>query len=257
MTDALTPASPAASPPGRLIVLDDETEIRNMLRRYLTAQGFEVRAVETSAQLDACLQRQPYDLLVLDLMLDGEDGLDVCRRLRERGQVIPILMLTARGDPVDRVAGLDSGADDYLAKPFLPGELVARIRAMLRRQQILLRNQRLGTDALVAADTASVRFGEFRLDLQRQELRRGDDLLPLGTAEMRLLCALAATPNRAVSRDNLIERARGRGHDANARSVDVQVLRLRQVIEEEASQPRHLRTVWGVGYMLAAEPESD
>ena len=125
--------------PGRLIVLDDEAEIRNMLRRFLVAQGFEVRAVENSVQLDVFLEREPYDLLVLDIMMDGEDGLSICRRLRAQGQTIPILMLTARGDPVDKVVGLEMGADDYLAKPFVPSELVARIRAMLRRQQFLAR----------------------------------------------------------------------------------------------------------------------
>ena len=112
-----------------------------MLRRFLTAEGFEVRAVEDSAKLDAFLQRQPYDLLILDLMLPGEDGLTVCKRLRAQGQTIPILMLTARGDPVDRVVGLEVGADDYLAKPFSPSELVARIRAILRRQKIIMRSQ--------------------------------------------------------------------------------------------------------------------
>jgi DNA-binding response OmpR family regulator len=241
------------APPARLLVLDDEAEIRNMLRRFLSAQGFEVRAVEDGAQLDACLQRQPYDLLVLDVMMPGEDGLAICKRLREQGQTIPILMLTARGDPVDRVVGLEVGADDYLAKPFLPNELVARIRAILRRQQIMLRSQTFGGDALVTSDSDVVCFGSFRLDLRRQELSRDGQAIAVGSAEMRLLCALAATPNRPVSRDNLIERARGRGYEANARSVDVQVLRLRQAIEADASSPRHLRTVWGVGYMLVAE----
>jgi len=241
------------APPARLLVLDDEAEIRNMLRRFLSAQGFEVRAVEDGAQLDACLQRQPYDLLVLDVMMPGEDGLAICKRLREQGQTIPILMLTARGDPVDRVVGLEVGADDYLAKPFLPNELVARIRAILRRQQIMLRSQTFGGDALVTSESDVVRFGSFRLDLRRQELSRDGQAIAVGSAEMRLLCALAATPNRPVSRDNLIERARGRGYEANARSVDVQVLRLRQAIEADASAPRYLRTVWGVGYMLVAE----
>jgi len=241
------------APPARLLVLDDEAEIRNMLRRFLSAQGFEVRAVEDGAQLDACLQRQPYDLLVLDVMMPGEDGLAICKRLRDQGQTIPILMLTARGDPVDRVVGLEVGADDYLAKPFLPNELVARIRAILRRQQIMLRSQTFGGDALVTSESDVVRFGPFRLDLRRQELSRDGQAIAVGSAEMRLLCALAATPNRPVSRDNLIERARGRGYEANARSVDVQVLRLRQAIEADASAPRHLRTVWGVGYMLVAE----
>ncbi len=242
--------------PDRLIVLDDEAEIRTMLRRFLTAEGFEVRAVEDSAKLDAFLQRQPYDLLILDLMLPDEDGLTVCKRLRAQGQTIPILMLTARGDPVDRVVGLEVGADDYLAKPFSPSELVARIRAILRRQKIIMRSQTYGGDALVSSDADTVLFGRFRLDLRRQELHQDGEIVTIGSAEIRLLCALAATPNRPVSRDILIERARGRGYEANTRSVDVQILRLRQIIEADASAPRHIRTVWGLGYMLIAEVDA-
>jgi len=242
--------------PGRLIVLDDEAEIRNMLRRFLVAQGFEVRAVENSVQLDVFLEREPYDLLVLDIMMDGEDGLSICRRLRAQGQTIPILMLTARGDPVDKVVGLEMGADDYLAKPFVPSELVARIRAMLRRQQFLARQQAVRGDLLIETEVEALRFGPFRLDLQRQELLKDGELVALNAAEMRLLCALAETPNRPVSRANLLERAKGREHEALARSVDVQVLRLRQIVEIDAGSPRYIRTVWGLGYMLIAEFES-
>ena len=242
--------------PGRLIVLDDEAEIRNMLRRFLVAQGFEVRAVENSVQLDVFLEREPYDLLVLDIMMDGEDGLSICRRLRAQGQTIPILMLTARGDPVDKVVGLEMGADDYLAKPFVPSELVARIRAMLRRQQFLARQQAVRGDLLVETEVEALCFGPFRLDLQRQELLKDGELVALNAAEMRLLRALAQTPNRPVSRANLLERAKGREHEALARSVDVQVPRLRQIVEIDAGSPRYIRTVWGLGYMLIAEFES-
>jgi len=237
--------------PGRLIVLDDELDIRNMLQRYLTMQGFEVRAVKNGAQLDNQLERQPYDLLILDVMLQGEDGLAICQRLRAGGQTMPILMLTARGDPVDKVLGLETGADDYLAKPFEPSELVARIRAMLRRQQMLSRHPSRRAD--LPQDGGVLRFGEFRLDPARQELTRNDRPVDLNSAEIRLLCALAETPNRPVSRPNLLERARGREYEAQARSVDVQVLRLRQIIEDDAASPRHIRTVWGLGYMLIAQ----
>jgi DNA-binding response OmpR family regulator len=239
-------ASPGAASTGagRLLVLDDEVEIRNMLQRFLTGQGFAVRTVKNSMQLNVQLERQPYDLLLLDLMLQGEDGLAVCRRLRAEGHTIPILMLTARGDPADRVLGLETGADDYLAKPFVPSELVARIRAMLRRQDMLARQ----------ADPADILvFGPFRFDVRRQQLARGAALVDMNPAEMRLLVALAATPNRPVSRATLLERARGRDHEAHARSVDVQVLRLRQLLESDVAAPRFIRTVWGVGYMLMAE----
>jgi DNA-binding response OmpR family regulator len=194
------------------------------------------------------LQREPYDLLVLDLMMEPEDGLSVCRRLRAEGHTLPILMLTAKGDPVDRMIGLETGADDYLAKPFLPGELVARVRALLRRQKMAAGDPTLTTQ--------SIRFGEFRLDLARQRLYRNDEPFEIHSAQMQLLAALGSSPNRAISRDNLIARTRGREHDALNRSIDVQVLRLRQIVEADPSKPRFIKTVWGVGYMLLADIES-
>jgi two-component system, OmpR family, phosphate regulon response regulator OmpR len=251
MSTTAYPAGGAAA--GRILVLDDEAEIRNMLERYLASHGFDVRTARNSAQLDTFLERQPYDLLILDIMMPDEDGLSVCKRLRARGETLPILMLTARGDPVDRVVGLELGADDYLAKPFVPTELLARVRAMLRRRSILVRQEQAVQGVLVG-DADLLRFGLFAFDMGRKELwRDGGEPVELGYAEMRLLCALAQTPNRPVSRANLIERARGAGYEATNRSVDVQVLRLRQIIETDASMPRHIRTVWGIGYMLVAE----
>ncbi|SAL78819.1 two component transcriptional regulator [Caballeronia choica] len=232
----------------KIIVLDDEAELRNMLQRFLGSHGFEVRVVADSKRLDRYLQREPYDLLVLDLMMEPEDGLSVCRRLRAEGHTLPILMLTAKGDPVDKVIGLETGADDYLAKPFLPGELVARVRALLRRQKIAAGDPTLTSQ--------SIRFGEFRLDLGRQRLYRNDEPFEIHSAQMQLLTALGSSPNRAVSRDNLIARMRGRDHDALDRSIDVQVLRLRQIVEADPSKPRFIKTVWGVGYMLLADLES-
>lgn len=234
--------------PAKIIVLDDEAELRNMLQRFLTGHGFEVRVVEDSKRLDRYLQREPFDLLVLDLMIGEENGLEVCGRLRAEGQTLPILMLTAKGDPLDKVVGLETGADDYLAKPFLPRELVARIRALLRRQKIA------SGEPTLSAQT--VRFGDFSLDLSKQLLSRAGEPLEIHSAQMLLLAALASSPNRAVSRDNLIARARGRDHDALDRSIDVQVLRLRQIVEDDPSKPRFIKTVWGVGYMLIADVES-
>ncbi|MDE1182487.1 response regulator [Paraburkholderia sp.] len=231
--------------PARIIVLDDEAELRNMLQRFLSGHGFDVRVVEDSKRLNRYLQREPYDVLVLDLMIGEENGLEVCSRLRAEGHTLPILMLTAKGDPLDRVIGLETGADDYLAKPFLPRELVARINALLRRQKIA------SGDPGVAAQT--VRFGEFTLDIGKQRLSRGAEALDIHSAQMLLLVALASSPNRAVSRDNLIARARGRDHDALDRSIDVQVLRLRQIVEADPSKPRFIKTVWGVGYMLVGD----
>jgi DNA-binding response OmpR family regulator len=233
--------------PAKIIVLDDEAELRNMLQRFLTGHGFEVRVVEDSKRLDRYLQREPYDLLVLDLMIGEENGLEICGRLRAEGQTLPILMLTAKGDPIDKVVGLETGADDYLAKPFLPRELVARIRALLRRQKIA------SGDPTVTSQT--VRFGDYSLDLGKQLLMRAGEPLEIHSAQMLLLAALAS-PNRPVSRDNLIARARGRDHEALDRSIDVQVLRLRQIVEDDPSKPRFIKTVWGVGYMLIADVES-
>ncbi|ABE31221.1 two component transcriptional regulator, winged helix family [Paraburkholderia xenovorans LB400] len=183
----------------------------------------------------------------------GHLWLSICRRLRAEGETLPILMLTARGDPVDRVIGLELGADDYLAKPFLPNELLARVRALLRRRD-MLRKQLDATDgAMPGKDVALLRFGPFRLDIGRRILSRDDNLqVDIGNSDMQLLCALARTPNRPVSRAKLIERARGAGSDASGRIVDMQIWRIRQIVETDVSSPRNIRTVWGVGYMLVA-----
>ncbi|MCC8394647.1 response regulator [Paraburkholderia sp. MMS20-SJTR3] len=234
--------------PARIIVLDDEVELRNMLLRFLRGHGFDVRAAEDSKRLYRYLEREPFDLLILDLMIGDEDGLEICAQLRAQGQTLPILMLTAKGDPLDRAAGLETGADDYLAKPFLPRELAARINALLRRQKIAAGEP--------TVTSQSVRFGEFALDVGKQQLTRAGEPLEIHSAQMLLLVALASSPNRAVSRDNLLARARGRDHDALDRSIDVQVLRLRQIVEADPSKPRFIKTVWGVGYMLAADVES-
>ena len=228
----------------RIVVLDDEAELRNMLQRFLTGHGFRVRAVADGKQLDKYLQREPHDLLVLDLMMEPEDGLTICKRLRAEGHTLPILMLTAKGDPMDRVAGLETGADDYLAKPFVPDELVARIRALLRRQKMSAGDPTVTTQRL--------RFGDFTFDVGKQTLLRGGEPVEVHSAQMLLLHALGSSPNRAVSRENLLARARGRDHDALDRSIDVQILRLRQIVEDDPSKPRFIKTVWGVGYMLVA-----
>jgi len=238
---------PNPARPNRIIVLDDEVELRTMLHRFLTSQGFEVRTVADSVQLNRRLDREVFDLLVLDLMMEPEDGLSVCQRLRAEGQTIPILMLTARGDPIDKVIGLETGADDYMSKPFLPRELVARINAMLRRQQILRGTAPFSPKLL--------RFGDISLDMVHHQLSRSGIAVELNTSEMLLLEALGATPNRAVSRENLMARARGREYEGNDRNIDVKILRLRQIIEEVPGSPRFIKTVWGLGYMLVADVE--
>lgn len=236
MTDALA----------RILVADDEPDLRALLQRYLSDQGYAVRTVDGAGPLDALLARERFDVLVLDVMMPGEDGLSICRRLRAQGETIPILMLTARGDPVDRIIGLEMGADDYLPKPFNPRELLARVQAMVRRQRMLGAH----TGPLQAGPGASVRFGAFELFLQERRLTRDGQEVVLTSGEFALLRVLAQQPRRPLGRDRLIALAYGPDHEATDRSIDVQVMRLRKLIEADPAQPRHIRTVWSVGYVF-------
>jgi two-component system, OmpR family, phosphate regulon response regulator OmpR len=235
--------SQPATKPVKVAVLDDEAELRALLQRYLTGRGFTVRAAADASQLDRLLQRESFDVLVLDLTLPGEDGLCVCRRLRAQGETIPILMLTARGDPVDRIVGLEMGADDYLPKPFDPRELVARIQAMVRRQHFL------GAHGGASVPDA-IEFGPFTLDLATRRLSRGGREIELTGGEYALLEVLARHSHRPLSRERLIDLAYGREHDATDRSIDVQVLRLRRLIEVDPAKPRYIQTVRNVGYVF-------
>lgn len=226
--------------PTRILVVDDDPELRALLQRFLTEHGFQVRTADGGKAMDAALQRDPADVIVLDLMMPGEDGLAVLRRLRAAGDQTPIIMLTARGDPIDRVLGLEMGADDYLAKPFLPRELVARIAALLRR---------LGPErTMVRDDTAQV--GPFTINFSAMTACRDGEPLPLSSREFALLSALARSPGRPLSRAQLIDRALGRDAEVTDRAIDVQIGRLRRAIGDDAANPRFVRTVWGVGYVL-------
>lgn len=231
--------------PWRIIVVDDDPELRGLLQRFLAEHGFAVRAVDGGKALDAQLAREPADAIVLDLMMPGEDGLAICRRLRAMGDHTPILMLTAKGDPMDRILGLEMGADDYLAKPFTPRELVARLSAILRR---------LGGRSTSNRDTV-LRFGPFVLNMSAMTLERDSDLVSLSSREFALLAALATSAGRPLSRAQLIDRALGRDAEVTDRAIDVQITRLRKALGEDADAPRWIKTVWGVGYVLAeAEP---
>ncbi|HUI59496.1 MAG TPA: two-component system response regulator OmpR [Steroidobacteraceae bacterium] len=230
----------------RVLVLDDEPELRSLLQRYLTEQGFEVRALADAPQLERLIQREHFDVLVLDINLPGEDGLSICRRLRAQGETIPIIMLTARGDPIDRILGREMGADDYLPKPFNPRELTACIRALLRRQQLL------GAHAKADAGRI-VRFGEFTFHIDARRLMKGEQAVELTSGEIGLLTALVNHAGRPLGRDRLIDLVRGREHEATDRSIDVQILRLRRVIERDPSEPRYLQTVRGIGYVFVAD----
>lgn len=231
----------------RILIADDEAELRGLLQRYLTEQGHSVRAVPDAATAAQLLARERFDVLVLDLMMPGEDGLSLCRRLRGQGETIPILMLTARGDLVDRVLGLEMGADDYLAKPFAPRELLARIQAMVRRQQ------QLGAHLGPAGEEA-VRFGDFTLYPTQRRLERAGAAVEISTVEFQLLRALASQPNRPLGREKLLALAHGDEHGVSDRSLDVQVMRLRRLVEADPSTPRHIQTVWGLGYVFIPEP---
>ncbi|HVS55938.1 MAG TPA: two-component system response regulator OmpR [Casimicrobiaceae bacterium] len=234
----------------KILVIDDDPRLRDLLVRYLTEQGFQVQALADARDLDKKLQRDPPHLLVLDLMLPGEDGLAVCRRLRASGETVPVIMLTAKGEDVDRIVGLEMGADDYLPKPFNPRELVARIHAVLRRQ-----TERLAPGA-PAAD-GKIAFGPYRLDLSTRQLMRGDEAVALTTGEFGLLKVLASHPRQALAREKLMLLARGRDHDVFDRAIDVQVSRLRKLIEADPSSPRYIQTVWGFGYVFVPDEAPD
>jgi len=228
----------------RILVVDDDVRLRDLLNRYLTEQGYAVRAVSEAVEMNRLLARERYDLMILDLMLPGEDGLSICRRLRGGGETMPIIMLTAKGDDVDRIVGLELGADDYLPKPFNPRELVARIQAVLRRQPPPAPPGAPGGAAQV------IEFGDFRLNLGTRTLTRNGEDQAMTTGEFALLKVLVEHPRTPMSRDKLMELARGREFGAFDRSIDVQVSRLRKIIEPDPAKPAFIQTVWGFGYVF-------
>jgi two-component system phosphate regulon response regulator OmpR len=231
----------------RILVVDDDRRLRELLQQFLTAQGFAVNAVSDAVAMDRALGSGGADLIVLDLMLPGEDGMSICRRLRANGNPTPIVMLTAKGDDTERIEGLESGADDYIAKPFNPRELVARINAVLRRG-----GQAALPGAPADAETI-VRFGPFSLNLGTRRLTRDDQLIGLTTGEFALLKALVTHAGTPLTRERLMELAKGREYGLLDRTIDVQVSRLRKLIEDDPSHPHYLQTVWGHGYVFVID----
>ena len=232
-----------------LLVVDDDREIRRLLDEYLTQSGYRVTGVGDGRSMRRALDEHRIDLVVLDLMLPGEDGLSLCRSLRAQSN-IPVLMLTARGSEIDRIVGLEMGADDYLAKPFNPRELLARVKSILRRAKSLPHRQ-------VAADVSRLRFGEWTLDLATRNIKAADGLVvPLSGAEFRLLSIFLEHPQVVLSRDQLLELVSGRETIPFDRSIDVLIGRLRKRLNDDGKEPTLIKTVRGAGYVLATRVES-
>ncbi|MEZ5933085.1 MAG: response regulator [Alphaproteobacteria bacterium] len=227
-----------------ILVVDDHAEIRDLVSNHLAKEGFRVSTAPDGTQMRRVLKQHRIDLVVLDLMLPGEDGLTICRQLRASSQ-LPILMLTAKSEEFDRVLGLEMGADDYLAKPFGTRELVARIKAILRRANSLPPERR-------AAEKSSWRFDRWTLDLAARNLKSDQQVVkPLSTAEFELLVAFAERPHVVLTRDQLLDLTRGRSEAFIDRSIDTRISRLRRKIEADPRNPEIIKTVWGGGYVFA------
>ncbi len=230
----------------KILVVDDDMRLRSLLERYLVEQGFQVRSAANAEQMDRLLERENFHLLVLDLMLPGEDGLSICQRLRSKDNPIPIVMLTAKGDEVDRIIGLEMGADDYLPKPFNPRELLARVKAVLRRKTV-------EAPGAPAQAEQIIEFGNYKLNLATREMTASGKPMTLTSGEFAVLKSLVTHPREPLSRDKLMNLARGRDYGALERSIDVQVSRLRRMLEQDPQNPRYIQTVWGLGYVFVPD----
>jgi len=226
----------------RLLVVDDDPEIRELTQAYLSKQGFQVDCVDGGKAMDAYLAVRRPDLILLDLMLPGEQGLSIAGRLRGN-QDIPIIIVSAQGEDVDRIVGLEVGADDYLGKPFNPRELLARIRAVLRR----------AGGAQKAKPERRVRFGPFELDMAAYRLTRSGEPVPLTSGEFDLLCVFINYANKVLDRDRILDLLTGAERSPFDRSIDVRVTRLRAKLEPDPAQPVYVKTIWGKGYMFCPD----
>jgi two-component system OmpR family response regulator len=231
-----------------ILIVDDHRDIRDLLARYLSKNGYRVSSAESSAAARRLLEKGAIDLVVLDIMMPGEDGLALCRHLRATGE-LPVILLTAMAEDTDRVIGLEMGADDYVTKPFNPRELLARIKAVLRRTNSLPRRRE-------ALDAEQIRFDRWTLKVAQRELIGADGVAtPLSTAEFHLLAALLRHPKMVLSREQLLDLTRGRAAAVFDRSIDNQISRLRRKVEADPKSPALIKTVWGGGYLLAADVE--
>jgi two-component system OmpR family response regulator len=236
-----------SEPTPHILVVDDAREIRDPLVKYLQQNGYRAMGAENAATARKHMRTHAFDLIVLDVMMPGEDGLAFCRSVRE-GSDIPILFLTARGEDVDRIVGIELGADDYVVKPFNPRELLARIGAILRRVRTLPVNQQ-------PAIAGRIKFDRWVLDTVKRELFDEHGVgVALSTGEYRLLCAMIERPNLTLTRDQLLDLTRGREAALFDRSIDNAIMRLRKKIEDDPRNPKIIKTVWGGGYVFTAEP---
>lgn len=239
-----------SEPSPHILVVEDARDIREPLARYLRDHGYRTSTAPDALAARKLMRAAAIDLVVLDVMMPGEDGLSLCRSIRETSH-IPVILLTARGEEVDRIIGLEMGADDYIPKPFSPRELVARIAAVLRRTQALPPRQK-------PPDADRIKFGEWTLDTGQRELIGQDGMAtPLSSGEFRLLSALLERPKISLTRNQLLDLTKGRDAELFDRSIDNHVSRLRKKIEPDPKNPRYIKTVWGGGYMLAVEPETE
>ncbi len=238
-----------ADPSPHILIVEDARDIREPLARYLREHGYRATTAADAANARKLMRGAAIDLVVLDIMMPGEDGLSLCRSIRESSQV-PVILLTARGEEVDRIIGLEMGADDYIPKPFSPRELIARIAAVLRRTQALPPRQK-------PPESERVKFGDWTLDTGQRELIGPDGMAtPLSSGEFRLLSALLERPKMALTRNQLLDLTKGRDAELFDRSIDNHVSRLRKKIEPDPKNPRYIKTVWGGGYMFAVDPET-
>lgn len=232
-----------------ILVVEDSRDIREPLARYLRENGYRATTAADAQVARKVMKGAAIDLVVLDIMMPGEDGLSLCRAIRETTQ-IPVILLTARNEEVDRIVGLEMGADDYIAKPFSPRELIARVAAVLRRTQALPPRQK-------PPEAERIRFGDWTLDTGQRELIGQDGLAsPLSSGEFRLLAVLLERPRIALTRNQLLDLTKGREAELFDRSIDNHVSRLRKKIEPDPRNPRYIKTVWGGGYMFAVDPEA-
>lgn len=237
-----------------ILVVDDETRIRTMLRRYLEGEGFKVSEAADGTEMRRAIDNETIDLVLLDLMMPGDDGLSLARHIRQRSAV-PIIMLTGKGELIDRVAGLEAGADDYIAKPFHLREVLARIRTVLRRTQAPAASAAPGSAEPVRE---MLHFQGWQMDLLRRELRAPDGReVSLTSSEFELLRVFATHPNRVLNRDQLMELVKGREWEVYDRAIDTQVVRLRRKIEADQHNPALIKTVRGAGYVFAAAVSRD